>query len=78
MYFKINEFLKTRPGYDIGLSIIKRTLRRNARRRRRPLLGVRCSKKKLSDATEKDIAGRSNDVGYHCTHRMLISSRKIC
>ena len=62
---------------NISFPALKAALPRKSKKKR-PLASVRCCQKKTFNAVERELAGSSKNVGYHCMHRNLIfiSSRE--
>ena len=56
---------------NISFSALKAALPRKGKKRR-PLASVRCCQKEIFNAVERELAGSSKNVGYHCMHRNLI------
>ena len=62
---------------NISFPALKAALPRKDKKRR-PLASVRCCQKEIFNDVERELAGGSKNVGYHCMHRNLIfiSSRE--
>ena len=62
---------------NISFPTLKAALPRKGKERR-PLASVRCCQKEIFNAVERELAGSSKNVGYHCMHQNLIfiSSRE--
>ena len=74
---EILEFLRTRDGYNISLSTLKRHLKKMGLIRR-PTQNVRCDMRVLYDAVRLELTGSGCGVGYRRIHRSLIRKGYIC